>query len=101
PDCDSVKAGDLTFKGTFSGTLSTTTADIQTAFLDPIAQDLVLGGHKYTVALDAFFPPGLPDATDCGTTRAHVGIADAGTQGHAGGDVADVPEPGTLLLTAT
>src|SRR4051794_31125821 len=37
-DLNSGQAGDLTFNGVFNGTLSTTSASIQTSYLDPTSQ---------------------------------------------------------------
>jgi hypothetical protein len=109
-DLTSGISGDLTFRGEFNGTLSTTSAEIHTTFLDPQTQSLVLGGHTYTVALNSYVPPGLPTATVFGSIGAHVSIdpgaggggggGDGGGDGGAGGGggVQDVPEPSTLLL---
>jgi hypothetical protein len=103
-DMNSNQSGDLTFNGVFNGTLSTTNADINTTFLDPISQDLILGGHKYTVALNSYVPPGLPDSTVFGSIGSHVSITDAtgGTGGNGGngngGNVNDAPEPSAWLL---
>jgi hypothetical protein len=105
-DLNSGQSGSLTFNGAFNGTLSTTSAQITTKFLNPITQDLVLGQHDYTVSLNSFVPPGLPDDTTAGSIGATVSINDAtapgnggsGNGGNGGGGVQTVPEPATLLL---
>jgi hypothetical protein len=113
-DLTSGKSGDLTFNGQFNGSLSTTSADIKTTFLDPLTQSVVLGQHTYSVALNSYVPPGLPTATVFGSIGAHVSIDaasgnngggnDGGSSGNGGGNggsgpgVSDAPEPSTLLL---
>jgi hypothetical protein len=105
-DMNSNTSGSLTFHGFFSGTLSTTSAQIDNTFLNPLTQSIVLGQHDYTVALNTYVPPGLPDSTTFGSIGAHVSITDSiidpppgsGGGGGTGGGVSTVPEPSTLLL---
>lgn len=109
-DMNSNQSGDLTFTGVFGGSLSTTSAQIKNTFVAPTTQSLVLGQHQYTVSLNSYVPPGLPDSTVFGSIGAHVSIADASTGGGGGSNtggsngggttvgVQDVPEPATLLL---
>jgi hypothetical protein len=112
-DLNSNQSGDLLFNGVFDGKLSPTSSQITTTFLDPIAQKLVLGGHAYTVSLNSYVPPGLPDATVFGSIGAHIGISDVnsgGGSGGGGGGAGDpagtgsgpqtVPEPTTLFLAS-
>jgi hypothetical protein len=103
-DLNSGQSGSLTFNGVFNGTLSTTSAQIQTTFLSPLTQDLILGQHDYKVSLNSFVPPGLPDDPTAGSIGASVGISAASNTGNGGsgnggnGGVQTVPEPSTLLL---
>ena len=85
----------LTFNGTFSGTLSTTSANITTTFLDPVTQTIQLGQHDYTVSLNSFVAPGIQADPTAGSIGAHVSITDANGGGVG---VQSVPEPTTLLL---
>jgi PEP-CTERM motif len=94
-DLNSNQSGTLTFNGVFNGTLSQTNAQITATFLSPSTQSIVLGPNTYTVALNSFVPPGLPNATVFGDIGAHVSIED-GSGGTVG--IQTVPEPSTLLL---
>jgi hypothetical protein len=98
-DLNSSATGELTFNGTFSGTLSTSSADIHTTFLDPTTQSIVLDQHKYTVSLNSFVPPGIQSDPTAGSIGAHVSITDV-TGGGSTGGVQTVPEPATLLLAS-
>ena len=98
-DVTSGQSGDLTFKGQFDGTLSTTSAQVGNTFLDPTTQRLVLGGRTYTVVLHSYVAPGLPTATVLGRIGAHVSITDPAPPPAAVPAAAqDVPEPSALLL---
>jgi hypothetical protein len=87
--------GSVTFNGVFhNSTLNTTSADIKNTFLDPTTQNIILNGHDYTVSLNSYVAPGIPDDPTAGSIGAHVSITDA----TGVGSVQSVPEPSTLLL---
>jgi hypothetical protein len=96
-DQNSAVSKSLTFNGVFNGTLSQTNAQITATFLNPTTQSILLGSNTYTVALNSYVPPGIPNATVFGDIGAHVSIQD-GTNGGGGGTVESAPEPSTLLL---
>jgi hypothetical protein len=106
-DTASGKTGSTTFIGDFGGALSPTAAAI-TATFDRTAHQLTLGSHLYTVALNSFVAPGIPDSTTVGSIGAHVAVADVTSLGGVGGSsggggggsppLADVPEPTSLIL---
>jgi len=86
-DGASKATGDLTFKGTLSGT----TFDLSNP-LTPPTNSLVLGGNSYTVTVGAFAPP-APGVS--GTIRADVLVVAGSGQPEP---PATVPEPGSFVL---
>ncbi|HEV3238010.1 MAG TPA: hypothetical protein VGZ25_13555 [Gemmataceae bacterium] len=88
----------LTFSGTFSGALSSNSANITTAFTGKISQTVTLGKHTYTVSLGNFAPPGPPTASNAGSISAHV-LVDQDPDGGGGGGHHGAPEPSTMLLS--
>jgi hypothetical protein len=73
-DTASGAAGNLTFKGLFSGALSPTSAQITNVFLSPLTQALNLGANTYSVTIGPFSPPGIPGSTNLGSIGAHVQV---------------------------
>jgi hypothetical protein len=96
----------LVFHGAFSGTLSSSSANITNVFSGSLSQTVALGKHTYTVNIGPFAPPGPPSASNAGTISAHVLVdEDPGTGGGGGGGgtggggTPHAPEPSTLLLS--
>src|SRR5262249_24821955 len=82
-DTASGATGTVTFTGYFSGTFSTTSANVANAFTGDTTQTLTLGGHVYTITIGPYAPPGPPSASNAGTISAHVSVDD--DQGGGGG----------------
>jgi hypothetical protein len=95
-DDASGESGTLTFNGVFNGTLSSTSADISTTFLDGATQELTLGGHQYAVTIDAYSPPGPPGINNAGSIGARVEVTPAEDPPPPPNDA---PEPSTVLLS--
>jgi hypothetical protein len=61
-DIHSNKAGDLTFHGLLSGTVSATSSHLTNSFSSPTTERLLLGGHLYSVTINpslmTLAPPG-------------------------------------------
>jgi hypothetical protein len=95
-DDTTAESGTLTFRGVFNGTLSSSSADIDTTFLGPISQEVVLGGNKYIVTLDAYSPPGPPGINNAGSIGASVQVIAAEDPPPPPNDA---PEPSTVLLS--
>ncbi len=92
-DTASGQSGTATFSGFFSGTFSTTSADVHNTFTGATTETLVLGGHTYKITIGPYAPPGPPSAANAGTISAHVDVdQDSGNNG-------DTPEPSTLVLS--
>lgn len=94
-DSASGQQGTATFTGVLSGTFSTTSSEVRNSFTGPTSQTLNLGGHKYTITIGPYAPPGPPSAANAGTISAHVDV-DQDTGNNNGGDT---PEPSTLVLS--
>ena len=93
-DTASGQQGSVSFTGYFKGTFSTTSSEVQNTFTGPTSQTLTLGGHKFTVTIGPYAPPGPPSAANAGTISAHVDVdQDTGNNG------GDTPEPSTLVLS--
>jgi hypothetical protein len=86
-DIASGKTGSLTFTGQMQGSFSLTSANVSNTFLAPATQSLRLGDTLFTVALNAYTPPGPANEGNKGSIGATV-------------IVANVPEPATLMLAA-
>jgi hypothetical protein len=93
-DTASGEHGTVTFNGYFSGTFSTTSANVQNNFSGDTTQTLTLGGHTYKITIGPYAPPGPPSAANAGTISAHVDVDEDG-----GGTGGDTPEPSTLVLS--
>jgi hypothetical protein len=99
-DTTSGQAADLTFSGSVSGTLTSTSSQLTSTFNNPVSQKATLGNHVYAVTIDPILL-NLP-----APTRGSVSInalVKVGT-----GDVkppppptSHTPEPSALLLSAT
>jgi hypothetical protein len=63
------------FGGFFSGTLSSTSANVTTTYTPQLAAGAILGGHLYLVKLGMYSPPGPPGAFNAGSISAHVDVA--------------------------
>src|SRR5262249_10852271 len=110
-DTASKQAATMKFNGFFSGTVSATSANIGNTFTAPLSQTATLGGHVYTVNLGNYAPPGPPTASNAGSIRAHVGVAQFSPpspppppppptgSGGGGTPSPNAPEPSTLLLS--
>jgi hypothetical protein len=95
-DDASRESGTLTFNGVFDGTLSASSANISTGFIGPTSQELVLGGNRYIVTMDAFSPPGPPGISNAGSIGASVEVVPAEDPPPTPNDA---PEPSTLFLS--
>lgn len=82
----------LNFSGKLSGTLSAENANVANVFNSPTSTTVSLGSYNFTVALIAYTPPGPPDQSNAGSISAHVTVTSL--------TPAQVPEPGTMLLSA-
>jgi len=90
----------ISFSGTFSGALSSNSANITNAFTGSITKTVVLGAHTYTVNMGNFAPPGPPTASNAGSISAHVFVdQDPDGGGGGGGGNQHAPEPSTMLLS--
>lgn len=92
-DTASGQSGTATFTGYFSGSFSTTSANVQNTFTGDTTETLTLGGHKYKITIGPYAPPGPPSAANAGTISAHVDVDEDG------GDGGNTPEPSTLVLS--
>src|SRR5262245_40390555 len=91
-DDTSGETGTLTFNGVFNGTASASSADIDTKILGSTTGELVLGGNRYVVTIDAYSPPGPPGINNAGSLGASVVVIpaeDPAPPPHA-------PEPSTI-----
>jgi hypothetical protein len=88
----------LNFSGTFSGALSSASANIKTLFTGQVTQTVKLGAHTYTVNLGNFAPPGPPTASNAGSISAHVLVDQDPDHGGGGGGGHQAPEPCSLIL---
>lgn len=88
-DLDSGESGTITFTGEIDGDLGAQFSRLTNKFTGPETQSIVLGDHRYTVKNMTFTPPGTPGATNAGSISAIASIS-----------VEQVPEPGSLLLSA-
>lgn len=86
-------SGTHTFSGKLSNTFSSEGANVKNVF-NPGAgssHEFILGSYLFTVTLDAYTPPGPPSATNPGSISAHVEV-------EIRPDLAQLPEPGTMVL---
>jgi hypothetical protein len=98
-DDASGESGALTFSGVFNGTASASSADIQTSFTSPTTAELVLGGNRYVVSLDAYSPPGPPGINNAGSIGASVEVIPAEEPPPPPPPPNHMPEPSTVLLS--
>ena len=118
-DSASGNTGQTSFTGVFDGTLTPTSAQI-TATFDQTPHKLAIGNNLFTVALNSFAAPGIPDSTTFGSIGAHVSVVAASSGGNNGGatggnnggggsgsgggnvgggpGISEVPEPTSLTL---
>jgi hypothetical protein len=73
-DDASGNSGTLTFQGSFTGTLSATSANLAAAVDQPSGQFLSLGGHSFGVNLTVT-PPGSPSSGTLGLIQAQVAFS--------------------------
>jgi hypothetical protein len=83
----------LKFSGFFSGTISSTSANISNMYMIPFFQAVVLGGHAYAIELGKYSPPGPPGAVNAGSISAHVEVAGSPPP------PARTPAPSSLVLS--
>ncbi len=94
-DDASGKSGTLTFNGKLFGTLSAQSANITSSFTSA-TQTLVLGNDKYTVNLGPFALNST--TTMVGTLQATIDVSPGVASTGPSTQIADAPEPSTLLL---
>jgi hypothetical protein len=92
PDGSGPYSGSLTFTGKLGGTFSGESANVTNAYDNLGTQSINLGGYTFTVTLYPFTPPGPPGQTNAGSISAHVEVSSIRPS--------ELPEPGTLLLSA-
>jgi hypothetical protein len=90
-DTASQQSGTLTFGGTFSGTISATSAHVKNVFQTPLKGSLILGGNTYSLTFGPFIPPTFPSTAFPGVLVADVSVAPTAQQ---------VPEPSSMFLAA-
>src|SRR5262249_8677628 len=81
--------------GSFSGTITHHSANVQLTFTSPMTETLTLGRNQYAVALGTYTPPGPPSAVNAGSLSAFVSVTPA--SGGEGGN-GSASEPATLTL---
>jgi hypothetical protein len=91
-DTASGKSATLNFGGLFSGTVSTSSANVTNKFTGLTSQTVTLGSNSYTVSIGPFAPPGPPTASNAGTISAHVNVQPGIIHTTSG------PEPSGLVL---
>ena len=94
-DTASKAADNLTFSGSFSGYITSDSANVQLNFTSPTAKTITLGGNTYAVMVGTYTPPGPPGAANSGSLNAFVTVTPINP---GGGGIAGVPEPASLTL---
>jgi hypothetical protein len=94
----------FTFTGNLSGTFSTGTSNIDNTFTGGSPATWTdSNGDTFMVTMDAYTPPGPPEASLQGSIGATVAFSTRSTTGgggdNGGGGTKDTPEPSTLLLS--
>ena len=89
-DVQSNVSGQMTFTGVLNGTASATNSQIKNAFTGETTQERILGGHRYTVTIGPYTPPGPPDGANTGAISAYAQVTVT--------DIQKSPEPSTIVL---
>jgi hypothetical protein len=83
----------LTFHGQISGNFSANSSNLMNLFGGDATQTATLGAYTFTVALNAFTPPGPPGQSNAGSIAANVTVTPSAVVAQT------TPEPGTMVLS--
>ena len=90
----------FTFGGTLSGSFSAGTSNIDNSFTSPTSATWTyINGDTFKVTMDAYTPPGPPNASLLGSIGATVIYKARPVHGDPGPPGPTSPEPSTLLLS--
>jgi hypothetical protein len=84
----------ITFSGYFSGSITSTSANVGLTFTSPTTDTVTLGGNQYKVVVGSYTPPGPPGVQNSGSLNAFVTVTPVNGNGHTSG----TPEPAALTL---
>ena len=96
-DTTSGDTGNLSFSGTISGSLTSTTSTLTGKFDNPLLQSLHLGTHIYQVTIDPSLL-GLPAPNSTANTQIGAFILVTNAGGNGGPPPSNAPEPSSLVL---
>ncbi|MGL4553168.1 MAG: hypothetical protein ACRC33_18540 [Gemmataceae bacterium] len=91
-DLESGEGGTLTFTGVLNGKITAQSANVKNTFTGLTTQSIVLGGNRYTATMTSYTPPGVPGASNPGAIGSHATVTVI--------SLAELPEPGTMALSA-
>jgi hypothetical protein len=102
-DLASNLTGTLIFTGSFSGSLTQTTAAFTNTFNSPITQSVQIGANDYTVTMTSFMAPGAPIPVGGGDPvqgfiKAQINVQSVVPPGGGSTNPLSTPEPTSLVL---
>src|SRR5262249_24968562 len=92
-DSMSAQSTTLTLTGQLDGTITAASANIKNTCIGTTTQTVVLGTNRYTATIGPYSPPGVPGSVNAGSISAHAIVRVESV-------IHDMPEPGSLVLSA-